>query len=64
MEQSVLLSAASVYMDVLRDEANLQLQRDNVRVLRQTLIVAQELSGRAARWAFVPAPHACEAKRR
>ena len=42
MEQSVLLSAASVYMDVLRDEANLQLQRDNVRVLRQTLIVAQD----------------------
>ena len=42
MEQSVLLSAARVYMDVLRDEANLQLQRDNVRVLRQTLTVAQD----------------------
>jgi outer membrane protein len=42
MEQSVLLSAASVYMDVLRDTATLDLQRDNVRVLRQTLKVTQD----------------------
>jgi outer membrane protein len=42
IEQSVLLSAASVYMDVLRDTANLELQRDNVRVLRQTLKVTQD----------------------
>jgi ABC-type uncharacterized transport system, periplasmic component len=39
IEQLVLLSAASVYMDVLRDTATLDLQRDNVRVLRQTLKV-------------------------
>jgi outer membrane protein len=42
IEQSVLLSAASVYMDVLRDTANFDLQRDNVRVLRQTLKVTQD----------------------
>jgi outer membrane protein len=42
MEQSVLLSAASIYMDVLRDTANLELQRDNVRVLQQTLKVTQD----------------------
>jgi outer membrane protein len=42
IEQSVLLSSASVYMDVLRDSANLDLQRDNVRVLRQTLKVTQD----------------------
>ena len=42
IEQSVLLSAASVYMDVLRDTATLDLQRDNVRVLRQTLKVTQD----------------------
>jgi len=42
IEQSVLLSAASVYMDVLRDTANLELQRNNVRVLRQTLKVTQD----------------------
>jgi outer membrane protein len=42
IEQSVLLSAASVYMDVLRDTANLELQRDNVRVLQQTLKVTQD----------------------
>jgi outer membrane protein len=42
IEQSVLLSAASVYMDVLRDTATLDLQRDNVRVLRQALKVTQD----------------------
>ncbi|MEA2879932.1 MAG: outer membrane protein [Hyphomicrobiales bacterium] len=42
IEQSVLLSAASVYMDVLRDSANLDLQRSNIRVLRETLKVTQD----------------------
>jgi outer membrane protein len=41
IEQSVLLSAATVYMDVLRDTANLELNRDNIRVLRRTLEVTQ-----------------------
>ena len=42
IEQSVLLSAATVYMDVLRDTASLELQRNNIRVLRQTLKVTQD----------------------
>ncbi len=42
IEQSVLLSAANVYMDVLRDTASLELQRNNIRVLRQTLKVTQD----------------------
>jgi outer membrane protein len=42
IEQSVLLSAAGAYMDVLRDTANLELQRNNVRVLRQTLRVVED----------------------
>jgi outer membrane protein len=37
MEQSVLLSAATVFMDVSRDAANLEVQRNNVRVLERTL---------------------------
>jgi len=37
MEQSVLLAAASVYMDVSRDSANLEVQQNNVRVLQRTL---------------------------
>jgi len=37
MEQSVLLAAATVYMDVARDAANLEVQQNNVRVLQQTL---------------------------
>jgi outer membrane protein len=37
MEQSVLLSAATVYMDVLRDTANLEVQRSSVRVLQRML---------------------------
>jgi outer membrane protein len=37
MEQAVLLSAATVYMDYLRDAALLEVQRSNVRVLEQTL---------------------------
>jgi outer membrane protein len=37
MEQTVLLTAATAYMDVLRDTANLEVQRTNVRVLEETL---------------------------
>lgn len=37
MEESVLLSAAAVYMDMSRDTANLQVQQNNVRVLDRTL---------------------------
>ena len=37
MDQSVLLTAASTYMDYLRDAATLEVQRSNVRVLEQTL---------------------------
>ena len=37
MEQQVLLAAATAYMDVLRDTANLDVQRTNVRVLEETL---------------------------
>ena len=37
LEQSVLLSAATIYMDYLRDAAILEVQRSNTRVLEQTL---------------------------
>jgi len=37
LDQTVLLNAATVYMDVLRDTANLEVQRNNVRVLEETL---------------------------
>src|SRR5262249_45322595 len=37
LEQSVLLSGATIYMDFLRDSANVEVQRSNVRVLEQTL---------------------------
>jgi outer membrane protein len=37
LEQSVLLSAATIYMDFLRDSAVLEVQKSNVRVLEQTL---------------------------
>ena len=37
MEQTILLNAATAYMDVLRDTANLEVQRSNVRVLEETL---------------------------
>ena len=36
-EQSVLLAAATIYMDYLRDAAILEVQRSNTRVLEQTL---------------------------
>ena len=37
LEQSVLLTAATVYMDYLRDAAILEVQRSNTRVLEETL---------------------------
>ncbi|PSO31675.1 TolC family outer membrane protein [Bradyrhizobium sp. MOS002] len=37
LEQTVLLQAATTYMDFLRDSATLEVQRSNVRVLEQTL---------------------------
>ena len=37
LEQSVLLSAATIYMDYLRDLAIVEVQRSNTRVLEQTL---------------------------
>jgi outer membrane protein len=37
LEQTVLLTAATAYMDVLRDTAALEVQRSNVRVLQETL---------------------------
>jgi outer membrane protein len=37
MEQSVLLAAATIYMDVSRDAANLGVQQSNFRVLQHTL---------------------------
>jgi len=37
LEQSVLLSAATAYMDVLRDRANLEVQRSSVQVFQQML---------------------------
>ena len=37
LEQSVLFSAASIYMDYLRDSAIVEVNKSNVRVLEQTL---------------------------
>ena len=37
MEQSVLLAAATIYMDVSRDTANLEVQQNNFRVLQHML---------------------------
>jgi outer membrane protein len=37
LEQSVLLAAATIYMDYLRDSAIVEVQRNNTRVLEQTL---------------------------
>jgi outer membrane protein len=37
LEQSVLLSAATIYMDYLQNSAILEVQKSNVRVLEQTL---------------------------
>src|SRR6202140_4858025 len=37
LEQTVLLAAATIYMDFLRDSAIVEVQQSNVRVLEQTL---------------------------
>jgi outer membrane protein len=37
LEESVLFSAASIYMDYLRDAATVEVNKSNVRVLEQTL---------------------------
>jgi outer membrane protein len=37
LEQTILLNAATVYMDMLRDSAIAEVQRSNVRVLTETL---------------------------
>src|SRR5277367_1045446 len=37
LDQAVLLSAATIYMDFLRDAAIVEVQKSNVRVLEQTL---------------------------
>jgi outer membrane protein len=37
LEQTILLSAATIYMDYLRDAAIVEVQKSNVRVLEQTL---------------------------
>jgi outer membrane protein len=37
LEQTVLLAAATIYMDYLRDSAIVEVQKSNVRVLEQTL---------------------------
>src|SRR3954462_12388608 len=42
LEQSVLLNAATIYMDYLRDSAIVEVQRSNVRVLEQTLKQTQD----------------------
>ena len=45
IEQAVMLSAATIYMDCLRDEAIVEVQRSNVRVLEKTLNQARERLG-------------------
>jgi outer membrane protein len=42
LEQTVLLSAATIYMDYLRDAAIVEVQKSNVRVLEQTLKQTQD----------------------
>jgi outer membrane protein len=42
LEQTVLLAAATIYMDYLRDAAIVEVQRSNVRVLEQTLKQVQD----------------------
>jgi outer membrane protein len=42
LEQSILLSAATIYMDFLRDSAIVEVQQSNVRVLEQTLKQTQD----------------------
>ncbi len=42
LEQSVLFAAATIYMDYLRDAAIVEVQRNNTRVLEQTLKQTRE----------------------
>jgi outer membrane protein len=42
LEESVLFSAATIYMDYLRDAAIVEVQRSNTRVLEQTLKQTQD----------------------
>lgn len=42
LEQTVLLAAAQIYMDYLRDAAIVEVQRSNTRVLEQTLKQVQD----------------------
>lgn len=42
LEQTILLNAATVYMDMLRDTAIVEVQRSNVTVLNQTLKQTQD----------------------
>jgi outer membrane protein len=42
LEQTILLSAATIYMDYLRDAAIVEVRRSNVRVLEQTLKQVQD----------------------
>ncbi len=42
MEESVLLAAATIYMDELRDAAIVEVQKSNTRVLEQTLKQTQD----------------------
>src|SRR5436305_1677198 len=42
LEQAVLLNAATIYMDYLRDSAIVEVQKSNVRVLEQTLKQTQD----------------------
>jgi len=42
LEQTVLLAAATIYMDYLRDSAIVEVQRSNVNVLEQTLKQTQD----------------------
>src|SRR5205085_9798595 len=42
LEQTVLLQAATIYMDYLRDSAIVEVNRSNVRVLEQTLKQTQD----------------------
>jgi outer membrane protein TolC len=42
LEESVLLSAATIYMDYLRDAAILEVQKSNTRALEQTLTQMQD----------------------
>jgi len=42
LEEQVLLQAATIYMDYLRDSAIVEVQRSNIRVLEQTLKQTQD----------------------